>query len=84
MPARDDRLARSRHASAKAPTDALFATLYAELHRLARRELTVAARLGTRSDDAAPRGILSIAGKDGAVFVEHARFMGYAAGSCAA
>lgn len=61
-------------------TDALFSALYAELHRLARRE---AARLGT----AAPLGAttllheayLDLSQRAGLVFPDRARFMAYAA-----
>ena len=61
-------------------TDALFSALYAELHRLARRE---AARLGT----AAPVGAttllheayLDLSQRAGLVFPDRARFMAYAA-----
>ena len=60
--------------------DALFSTLYAELHRLARRELH-------RRGPAGGFGVttllheayLSISGREGTVFVDHARFMAYAA-----
>ena len=60
--------------------DALFATLYAELHRLARRELN-------RRGPAGGFGVttllheayLSMSGKEGTVFVDHGRFMAYAA-----
>ena len=61
-------------------TDALFVTLYAELHRLARRELNRRGSLsGLGVTTLLHEAYLSIAGKDGAVFVDHARFMGYAA-----
>jgi RNA polymerase sigma factor (TIGR02999 family) len=60
--------------------DALFNELYSELHRLARRELH-------RQGSAGGLGVttllheayLSIAAKEGIAFVDHARFMGYAA-----
>jgi len=60
--------------------DALFTTLYAELHRLARRELNrrgPVSGLGvtTLLHDANQ----SISGTEGTVFVDHPRFMGYAA-----
>ena len=63
-----------------APADALFDTLYTELHRLARRELA-------RQGPAGPIGVttllheayLTISGKEGAVFPDRARFMNYAA-----
>jgi RNA polymerase sigma factor (TIGR02999 family) len=60
--------------------DALFGTLYAELHRLARRELH-------RRGPAGGFGVttllheayISISGREGTVFDDHARFMAYAA-----
>jgi RNA polymerase sigma factor (TIGR02999 family) len=61
-------------------TDTLFVTLYAELHRLARRELHRRGSLsGFGVTTLLHEAYLSISGKDGAVFVDHARFMGYAA-----
>jgi RNA polymerase sigma factor (TIGR02999 family) len=60
--------------------DALFGTLYAELHRLARRELHRQGpngRLGVTT--LLHEAYLSMAGKDDALFVDHARFMAYAA-----
>lgn len=64
-----------------AATDRLFDTLYAELHRLARRELH---RLGRPIGDPGVTTVLheaylKISGADGAVFVDHARFLVYAA-----
>jgi RNA polymerase sigma factor (TIGR02999 family) len=60
--------------------DALFVTLYTELHRLARRELARRGPLGGLGvTTLLHEAYLSISGKDGAVFVDHARFMGYAA-----
>src|SRR5262252_1146316 len=61
--------------------DELFGTLYAELHRLARRELN---RCGGSNG---PLGVttllheayLSMSGKEDTTFVDHARFMAYAA-----
>jgi RNA polymerase sigma factor (TIGR02999 family) len=60
--------------------DMLFATLYAELHRMARRELG-------RRPDAGGLGVttllheayLAISDRQGAVFPDRARFMAYAA-----
>jgi len=60
--------------------DALFGTLYAELHRLARRELNrrgSGAALGVTT--LLHEAYLSMSGKEGTVFVDHARFMAYAA-----
>jgi RNA polymerase sigma factor (TIGR02999 family) len=61
--------------------DALFGTLYAELHRLARRELN---RRGSGGGGLGVTTLLheaylSMSGKDGGMFVDHARFMAYAA-----
>lgn len=58
--------------------EALFTTLYAELHRLARREL---ARLGGMSLGATTllhEAYLDMAQRDAASFPDRARFMGYA------
>jgi RNA polymerase sigma factor (TIGR02999 family) len=60
--------------------DALFGTLYAELHRLARRELNrrgPAGGLGVTT--LLHEAYISISGREGTVFVDHARFMAYAA-----
>jgi RNA polymerase sigma factor (TIGR02999 family) len=60
--------------------DALFSTLYAELHRLARRELHrrgPSGGLGVTT--LLHEAYLSMSGKDDAVFVDHGRFMAYAA-----
>ena len=60
--------------------DVLFTTLYAELHRLARRELHRRGPLGGLGvTTLLHEAYLSIAGTEGTVFVDHARFMGYAA-----
>ena len=60
--------------------DALFSALYAELHRLAKREL---ARHGTPPSLSATtllhEAYLDMAGRDGPSFPDRARFMGYAA-----
>jgi len=60
--------------------DALFDTLYAELHRIARRELHrqgPGAGLGVTT--LLHEAYLTMSGRDGTVFADHARFMGYAA-----
>jgi RNA polymerase sigma factor (TIGR02999 family) len=63
----------------KAP-DALFGTLYAELHRLARRELHRRGRIGVLGvTTLLHQSYLSISAADGAVFPDQARFMAYAA-----
>jgi RNA polymerase sigma factor (TIGR02999 family) len=60
--------------------DALFGTLYAELHRLARRELARRGRVGDLGvTTLLHEAYLSISGREGTVFVDHARFMAYAA-----
>ena len=60
--------------------DALFDTLYAELHRIARRELHrqgPGAGLGVTT--LLHEAYLTMSGRDGTMFADHARFMGYAA-----
>jgi RNA polymerase sigma factor (TIGR02999 family) len=60
--------------------DALFGTLYAELHRLARRELNrrgSAGGLGVTT--LLHEAYLSISRREGTVFADHGRFMAYAA-----
>lgn len=60
--------------------DALFNELYAELHRLARRELR---RQGSAGGFSATtllhEAYLAMSSRQGVAFVDHARFMGYAA-----
>jgi RNA polymerase sigma factor (TIGR02999 family) len=63
-----------------AAADALFATLYNELHRLARRELSRQhghAALGVTT--LLHEAYLAMSDREGAVFPDHARFMAYAA-----
>jgi RNA polymerase sigma factor (TIGR02999 family) len=63
-----------------AAADALFAVLYADLHRVAQREL--ARRGGPAALGATTllhEAYLDIAGRDGLVFPDRARFMSYAA-----
>ena len=60
--------------------DALFDTLYSELHRLARRELArqgPVAGLGVTT--LLHEAYLTISGREGMVFPDRARFMAYAA-----
>lgn len=61
-------------------TDALFSTLYSELHRLAKREL---ARQGAPANLSVTtllhEAYLDISARDGTFFPDEARFMGYAA-----
>ena len=60
--------------------DVLFSTLYAELHRLARRELYRRGPLGGLGvTTLLHEAYVSMAGREGPVFADHARFMGYAA-----
>jgi RNA polymerase sigma factor (TIGR02999 family) len=64
----------------KHAAEALFTTLYSELHRLARREL---ARHGSQVSLSATtllhEAYLDMAARDGPSFPDQARFMGYAA-----
>jgi RNA polymerase sigma factor (TIGR02999 family) len=60
--------------------DALFATLYAELHRLARRELNRRGQVGGLGvTTLLHEAYISISAREGTVFADHARFMAYAA-----
>jgi RNA polymerase sigma factor (TIGR02999 family) len=60
--------------------DTLFTTLYTELHRLARRELNRRGPVGGFGvTTLLHEAYLSISGREETVFVDHARFMGYAA-----
>lgn len=60
--------------------DALFTTLYAELHRLARRELHRRGPVGGLGvTTLLHEAYLSMSAREGAVFPDQARFMGYAA-----
>jgi RNA polymerase sigma factor (TIGR02999 family) len=60
--------------------DALFNELYSELHRLARRELHRQGSIGGLGvTTLLHEAYLSISAKEGVAFVDHARFMGYAA-----
>jgi RNA polymerase sigma factor (TIGR02999 family) len=60
--------------------DELFGTLYAELHRLARRELNRRGpRFGLGVTTLLHEAYLSMSGKEGTTFVDHGRFMAYAA-----
>jgi RNA polymerase sigma factor (TIGR02999 family) len=63
-----------------AATNAMFSTLYSELHRLAKREL---ARLGGRANMSITtvlhEAYLDMSERAGTLFPDQARFMGYAA-----
>ena len=63
----------------RSAADALFAALYAELHQLARRQLSrgPGATMGTTT--LLHEAYLSISGREGTRFPDRARFMGYAA-----
>jgi RNA polymerase sigma factor (TIGR02999 family) len=64
----------------RAVADALFTTLYAELHRLARREVHRRGPVGGLGvTTLLHEAYLSMSGTAGAAFVDQARFMGYAA-----
>ncbi len=60
--------------------DALFSALYSELHRVARRELArPGAPMSLGATTLLHEAYLAIAQRDGTVFPDQARFMGYAA-----
>ena len=62
------------------PTDALFSTLYLELHRLAKRELfrrNAPASMGVTT--LLHEAYLDMAERSGGLFPDRSRFMGYAA-----
>ena len=64
----------------RAAAEALFCTLYEELHRLAKRELSrQAAPLTLGATTLLHEAYLEISAKSGATFPDRARFMGYAA-----
>lgn len=64
----------------RAATDALFSTLYSELHRLAKRELAQrGAPVSLSVTTLLHEAYLDISARDGASFPDQARFMGYAA-----
>jgi RNA polymerase sigma factor (TIGR02999 family) len=61
-------------------SEALFAALYSELHRMAKRELARhGAPVGLSTTTLLHQAYLDIAARDGAAFPDRARFMGYAA-----
>ncbi|BCS31966.1 DNA-directed RNA polymerase sigma-70 factor [Luteitalea sp. TBR-22] len=60
--------------------DDLFSSLYQELHRLARREVHRRGALGGLGvTTLLHEAYLAMSSREGATFVDHARFMGYAA-----
>lgn len=62
-----------------AATDALFSTLYSELHRLAKRELARQGAAHLSVTTLLHEAYLDMSARDGTLFPDHARFMGYAA-----
>jgi RNA polymerase sigma factor (TIGR02999 family) len=61
-------------------TDALFSTLYSELHRLAKREMARhGAPVSLSATTLLHEAYLDMAARDGASFPDQSRFMGYAA-----
>jgi RNA polymerase sigma factor (TIGR02999 family) len=63
-----------------AASDALFSALYSELHRVARRELArPGAPMSVGATTLLHEAYLEMAGRDGKVFPDQARFIGYAA-----
>ena len=64
----------------RSAADALFAALYSELHRLARRELArQGVPLGLSATPLLHQAYLDMAEREGPAFPDRARFMGYAA-----
>lgn len=59
--------------------DALFSTLYSELHRLARNELWRSGQASLSVTTLLHEAYLDMSKRDGARFPDQARFMGYAA-----
>jgi RNA polymerase sigma factor (TIGR02999 family) len=59
--------------------DALFAALYSELHRLAKRELGRYGLVSLSATTLLHEAYLDMAARDGPSFPDRARFMGYAA-----
>ena len=69
-----------RPIGATCAADALFDTLYSELHRLARRELARQGPVGGLGvTTLLHEAYLTISGREGTVFPDRARFMAYAA-----
>ena len=63
-----------------AAAEALFGTLYSELHRMAKRELArQGAAISLSATTLLHEAYLDMAGRDGPSFPDRARFMGYAA-----
>lgn len=62
----------------RSAADALFSTLYTELHRMARRELARQQGAGLGVTTLLHEAYLAISGREGAAFPDRARFMAYA------
>jgi len=71
-------LMESAAAGDRSAAEALFATLYAELHRLARRELARLGGMGLGATTLLHEAYIDMARGKGASFPDRARFMGYA------
>ena len=73
-------LAEATERGDRSAADALFAALYSELHRLARRELArQGVPLGLSTTTLLHQAYLDMAEREGPAFPDRARFMGYAA-----
>jgi RNA polymerase sigma factor (TIGR02999 family) len=73
-------LAEATERGDRTAADALFAALYSELHRLARRELArQGVPLGLSATTLLHQAYLDMAEREGPAFPDRARFMGYAA-----
>jgi RNA polymerase sigma factor (TIGR02999 family) len=73
-------LAEATERGDRSAADALFAALYSELHRLARRELArQGVPLGLSATTLLHQAYLDMAEREGPAFPDRARFMGYAA-----
>jgi RNA polymerase sigma factor (TIGR02999 family) len=71
---------RPAGANGEGVANALFDQLYSELHRLARRELNRQGGMGSLgATTLLHEAYLSMSAREGTAFVDHARFMGYAA-----
>src|SRR5262245_580403 len=75
-----DSLMASAQQGDRAAADALFDTLYSELHRLARHEVARQGRIANLGvTTLLHEAYLTISGREGAVFPDRAHFMAYAA-----
>jgi RNA polymerase sigma factor (TIGR02999 family) len=73
-------LANSTERGDRTAADALFAALYSELHRVARRELArQGVPFGLSATTLLHQAYLDMAEREGPAFPDRARFMGYAA-----